>query len=45
MYYLLPAGTTSEEAYEVLVEAMQRQGCCGIGQVAWSGKEQLARTP
>lgn len=42
MYYLLPANKASEEAYAVMVTAMDRENCYGIGQVVLSGKEQLA---
>lgn len=42
MYYLLPAGTASREAFEVVVTAMLREERYGIGLIAMSGKEQLA---
>ena len=42
MYYLLPAGASSEESYAVVAEAMDREGRYGIGQLVFSGKEQLA---
>jgi len=42
MYYLIPANRSAEEAYVVMVDAMQRQGRSGIGQVIFSGKQQLA---
>lgn len=42
MYYLLPAGASSEEPYAVVAEAMEREGRHGIGQLVFSGKEQLA---
>jgi DNA end-binding protein Ku len=42
MYYLLPDGKTAAEPYAVVCEAMEREECWGIGQVVFSGKEQLA---
>ncbi|HET6881616.1 MAG TPA: Ku protein [Pirellulales bacterium] len=42
-YYLAPGGTSAAEPYTVLAEAMQRQERDAIGQVVFSGREQLAR--
>lgn len=42
MYYLTPAGEGGEEPYAVVAEAMEREEKYGIGQVVFSGKEQLA---
>ena len=42
MYYLLPAGGGAEEPYAVMAEAMEREERYGVGQVIFSGKEQLA---
>lgn len=41
MYYLLPDGAAAEEAYQVLLAAMQHQSVYGVGQVVLSGKQQL----
>jgi len=41
MYYLLPS-SGAEEPYAVMTEAMERQERYGVGQVVFSGKEQLA---
>ena len=42
MYYLLPANKGSQDPYSVMVTAMRREDCYGVGQVVFSGKEQLA---
>lgn len=42
MYYLLPAGANSSEPYTLLEAAMQKKQRWGIGQVVFSGREQLA---
>lgn len=42
MYYLLPSSNEAHEAYALLAAAMQRQKRCGVGQVVFSGREQLA---
>lgn len=42
MYYILPANKTAEKAYSVIVEAIEREECYGIGQVVFSGRQQLA---
>lgn len=42
MYYLLPAGEGANEPYAVMTEALEREEQYGIGQVVFSGKEQLA---
>lgn len=41
MYYLIPSDTGSNEPYALLEAAMQRQDKWGIGQVVFSGREQL----
>lgn len=41
MYYLLPAGAGADEPYVVLAEAMEREERYGVGQVVFSGKEQV----
>jgi DNA end-binding protein Ku len=41
MYYLAPDGDPSREPYGVLLEALRRKGRYGIGQVVFSGKEQV----
>lgn len=43
MYYLLPDGEIAGEAYAVLQAAMLHQGTDGIGQVLFSGREQMVR--
>lgn len=42
MYYLLPSGGNSHEPYALLAAAMQKKNRWGIGQVVFSGREQLA---
>lgn len=42
MYYLIPKGQEAQEPYAVFLGAMERQGKYGLGQVVFSGKEQLA---
>lgn len=42
MYYLLPAGTTSREAFTVVVAAMLKEQRYGVGRIVMSGKDQLA---
>jgi DNA end-binding protein Ku len=42
MYYLVPDGPAAEEPYAVIVEAMEREQSWGVGQVVFSGKDQLA---
>src|SRR5207249_2786824 len=41
MYYLAPAGSAAEEPYHVMVEAMEKEDRYGLGQVVFSGKQQL----
>jgi DNA end-binding protein Ku len=41
MYYLLPDGAGAEESYAVVAEAMVREEKVGIGQVVFSGKDQI----
>lgn len=41
MYYLAPVGPGAQEPYAVLAEAMEREDRNGVGQVAFSGKNQL----
>jgi DNA end-binding protein Ku len=43
VYYLLPGGGRgADEPYAVMAEAMEREERYGVGQVVFSGKEQLA---
>jgi DNA end-binding protein Ku len=42
MYYLLPSGASASEPYSLLEAAMEKKGRWGIGQVVFSGREQLA---
>ncbi len=42
MYYLLPQGDASAEPYAVMAAALAREGKYGVGQLVFSGKEQLA---
>src|SRR5436190_969634 len=42
MYYLMPGGAGAEEPYAVMAEAMEREERYGVGQIVFSGKEQLA---
>jgi DNA end-binding protein Ku len=42
MYYLLPSGANSTEPYTLLEAAMEKRKRWGIGQVVFSGREQLA---
>jgi DNA end-binding protein Ku len=41
MYYLVPDGPASQGPYAVIAEAMERAECWGIGQIVFSGKDQL----
>jgi DNA end-binding protein Ku len=41
MYYLVPSGSESQEAYALVAGAMERQERWAVGQVVFSGKEQL----
>jgi DNA end-binding protein Ku len=42
MYYLAPVGVHDREPYQLVRRAMEDEGLIGIGQVVFSGKEQLA---
>lgn len=42
VYYLLPAGASANEPYTLLEAAMQKKKRWGVGQVVFSGREQLA---
>src|SRR3954468_9627375 len=42
MYYLIPSGAGSNEPYALLEAAMEKKKRWGIGQVVFSGREQLA---
>jgi DNA end-binding protein Ku len=42
MYYLMPAGNNASEPYALLHSAMEKRNRWGIGQVVFSGREQLA---
>ena len=41
MYYLIPSGMEGQEAYALVASAMERQERWAVGQVVFSGKEQL----
>ncbi len=41
MYYLVPSGSAAQEPYAVMVEAMEVEKRYGIGQVVFSGKDQI----
>jgi DNA end-binding protein Ku len=41
MYYLLPEGAASEQPYAVLVQAMEHEEKYAVGQVVFSGKDQI----
>jgi DNA end-binding protein Ku len=41
MYYLLPDGAASQEPYAIIAEAMERAACWGVGQIVFSGKDQI----
>lgn len=42
MYYLLPSGKAAQAPYELIRTAMLREEVYGIGQVVFSGKDQIA---
>ena len=42
MYYLAPDGSAAEEPYAVIAEALAQEEKCGVGQMVFSSKEQLA---
>jgi DNA end-binding protein Ku len=42
MYFLIPGGIEAAEAYSVVAAAMQKRNRWGVGQVVFSGREQLA---
>jgi len=42
MYYLVPDGESALEPYAVFLRALERQHRYGVGQVVFSGKEQVA---
>src|SRR4029079_4758948 len=42
MYYLIPSGANSSEPYALLEAAMEKKEKWGVGQVVFSGREQLA---
>jgi DNA end-binding protein Ku len=42
MYYLIPSGTGANEPYSLLEAAMAKKKRWGVGQVVFSGREQLA---
>ena len=41
MYYLVPAGSAAQEPYGVLAAAMEREERYAIGQMVFSGKDQI----
>src|ERR1044072_3282194 len=42
MYYLIPSGANSSEPYALLQATMEKKERWGVGQVVFSGREQLA---
>jgi DNA end-binding protein Ku len=42
MYYLIPSGSGASEPYALLQAAMEKKNRWGVGQVVFSGREQLA---
>jgi DNA end-binding protein Ku len=42
MYYLMPSGPSANEPYAILQAAMEKKKRWGVGQVVFSGREQLA---
>ncbi|HEX5446731.1 MAG TPA: Ku protein [Pirellulales bacterium] len=41
-YYLLPDGASGEKPYRVLGQAMADEECCAVGQIVFSGREEVA---
>ncbi len=41
-YYLLPDGASGEKPYRVLSQAMADEECCAVGQIVFSGREEIA---
>lgn len=41
MYFLSPDGDQAREPYGVFLEALRHLGRCGLGQIVFSGKEQI----
>lgn len=41
MYYVEPAGAASQEAFDVVVKAMELEGQYGVGRIVMSGKDQI----
>jgi DNA end-binding protein Ku len=41
MYYLIPDGSAAEQPYAVMVQAMESEGKYAVGQVVFSGKDQI----
>lgn len=41
MYYLSPSTDAAREPYRIFLKAMERKDRWGVGQVIWSGREQL----
>jgi DNA end-binding protein Ku len=42
MYYLIPSGTVAMEPYSLVAAAMEKKRRWGVGQVVFSGRQQLA---
>ena len=42
MYFLIPSGSGASEPYSLLAAAMEKKNRWGVGQVVFSGREQLA---
>jgi DNA end-binding protein Ku len=41
MYYLVPDGPAAQEPYTIIAEAMEQAECWGVGQIVFSGKDQI----
>lgn len=41
-YYLLPDGAAGEKPYRVLSKAMADEECCALGQIVFSGRQEIA---
>jgi DNA end-binding protein Ku len=41
MYYIVPDGSAAQDPYAIIAAAMERAECWGIGQIVFSGKDQL----
>ena len=41
MYYVLPAGASAQEAFDIIVKAMAAEDRFGVGRIVMSGKDQI----